>query len=443
MSASDDITASKILSETSSFDPNISFGNQPSDRIKFPDGTTETSAMRFIKNVYQNGLALTKNDSEKKAFEQAFLGVQKDGKFTGSNYKDIDSNPNREYMFNLAKKFAGSKQMVDRLRNSKTIDGKPLFPQFTSTKDIPNRWVIKSGSQKDYSVPVTKSTTLKMSNLDIYRTAIEKVNSVYASQGKAPPLSMSLALNAVGFSTLGTTVYDPLSGATGVYVGDASKGTGMIVPESAVKDFITKGANLGSGNAETSAQMNKQSVANFLKLNYSTPVDIGHGKSIVYRKTINEFAGGIHEKSTDDMQSAVTAVQRINKIADKMTEMTKNSNLFEKMLPEWNREYASLNLNAQTMRSWFIAKGQETDKDNERLQDILAWQDAYLKTNPKLALKLIENFRSIVEDSVLSNLQGKGFEVVGGKAGSPVAYKDFIDRLESEARKNGYSPKKS
>lgn len=434
LEAQDFITTARLLSGVKSFDPSQPIGNQPSDRITFPDGRTETAPMRFIRRTYESALASASNPDTIKSM---FLGIRDEkGKTTKGNYKDLDSVPDRQRLFETAKKVANTNQVIGSLKNAKDSKGNALFTDYVRENDLPEKWVIKSGTRKDYQVPVKKSEVVTMSDVDVQRERIDRINSIYTRQGKKIPLNIQEALAVVGLANVGTRVYSPVTGQSATLVGDVK--TGILVPDSQMGAFMNKGANLGPTKELTTAGMNYKSVNNYLTVNFSKPVSVGNGKAIFFKGNVENFAGGISEKTTTELNESVTAVQRINSIADEMKAMTLNANWFEKHLPAWENKYESLNLNAQTMRSWFIAKGQETDKDNTRLEKILAWQGEYLKLNPKLAVELIENFRGIVEGSVLGNLQRSGFTVTGLKQGGPSDFKSMVDAMEARAIKAGY-----
>lgn len=134
----------------------------------------------------------------------------------------------------------------------------------------------------------------------------------------------------------------------------------------------------------------------------------------------------------------------INDIANRMIEMTK-APLTDKVLPEWRKEFANLNLRAQTFRKHFIASGQETDKDNARLLDLLADADLWNTLHPDTHRKIIENFRTIINNKVVGTATQAGFTVKlknqkPEKGMSPEETRKFLANLKTKDGKKFEAP---
>ena len=134
----------------------------------------------------------------------------------------------------------------------------------------------------------------------------------------------------------------------------------------------------------------------------------------------------------------------INDIANRMIEMTK-APITDKVLPEWRKEFSNLNLRAQTFRKHFIASGQETDKDNARLLDLLADADLWNTLHPDTHRKIIENFRTIINNKVIGTATQAGFTIKlknqkPEKGMSPEETKKFLANLKTKDNKKFEAP---
>ena len=132
------------------------------------------------------------------------------------------------------------------------------------------------------------------------------------------------------------------------------------------------------------------------------------------------------------LKEATYAVEQINPIADRMIEMT-NDSLAKKLIdPNWSKEYENLNLIVQTHRKAFIASGQETDKDNERLRTITGDQGFWLKLNPDTAKKVIEAMRTLINARFKSQIESGGGKVTSGSTQTQAQAQAYLDSIIKE-----------
>lgn len=110
-------------------------------------------------------------------------------------------------------------------------------------------------------------------------------------------------------------------------------------------------------------------------------------------------------------QEGIPVVVDINRIGNEMIKMIKETPTGFKFMPKYQTEYGNLSLQAQTYRKFFIASGQETDKDNARLTSMVT--DASFMSNvlPETMVKIVEAMKRVVALKVLGNGSGIGITV--------------------------------
>ena len=110
-------------------------------------------------------------------------------------------------------------------------------------------------------------------------------------------------------------------------------------------------------------------------------------------------------------QEGIPVVVDINRIGNEMIKMIKETPTGFKFMPKYQTEYGNLSLQAQTYRKFFIASGQETDKDNARLTSMVT--DASFMSNvlPETMVKIVNAMKRVVALKVLGNGSGIGITV--------------------------------
>jgi len=113
----------------------------------------------------------------------------------------------------------------------------------------------------------------------------------------------------------------------------------------------------------------------------------------------------------NNFQEGIPVVVDINRIGSEMIKMIKETPTGFKFMPKYQKDYENLSLQAQTYRKFFIASGQETDKDNARLTAMVT--DASFMSNvlPETMVKIVEAMKRVVALKVLGNGSGIGITV--------------------------------
>lgn len=142
------------------------------------------------------------------------------------------------------------------------------------------------------------------------------------------------------------------------------------------------------------------------------------------------------QKVRDEIDSSLKSLSFIDEIADKMSALTDKSFAEKLASPNWDIEYQQVQRFAETFRKTFMAPGPETEPDARRLAQVVAEQGVWLKANPKLAHKVIENFRNLVAGKVTSDLSNKNLAVSTTKKIGSID-KTQVAEIIAQARKSG------
>lgn len=179
------------------------------------------------------------------------------------------------------------------------------------------------------------------------------------------------------------------------------------VPASLASTFGSEGPPAGKEAPIDEVQAN-----NWLG-QFDKPVKVGN-EIWQFKGGIRQWRGNFQHTFKNVLESGMQDMARINDIADKMIVMQQTGGRLEKALsPTWQKDYDSLNRQAQTYRRYFIATGQETEPDNARLADILADRELFDSLDPARKIRVIEAFREIVASKVRGAFQSGGGIVKG------------------------------
>lgn len=399
----------KVFAKDAKFDSLAPFTQQSGVRSKDEDGVERTDAGRFIEGMYKASL---RSGVDPEKAKRAFFANKETGGFNAS------ININSE-TYALAQKLAGKESIQAALKSQ----GIPLTPPVA--KDL-KKFVLKNESTYDLTKKISVDIDLKQN--EIFDEKYNRVAESLAQRGKSIPFSRDqldtlLGINSIPHLTLpnGQKVYT--IGKKTYFENQLN----ALSEGQSVDDEIPDDMTIGHAKLITFNQWIKQ----FNKL-----TDIGGGFKIQFKGDWRSFRGDI-EKDKPEIEDAIKDLSKINRVADGMIKLTGDSFAKKLLSPAWDSEYTTLQLTAQTMRKYFISKGQETDKDNDRLSRIVAEQGVWLKANPELAKKIIENFRLIVNEQTKSTLERAGFSIDGGEKVDRTALSKLLDEAESK-----FSPKK-
>jgi hypothetical protein len=203
------------------------------------------------------------------------------------------------------------------------------------------------------------------------------------------------------------------------------------------KDWVpaTSLVGLGErGTPDTEAGLNIASADRWLR-NFNKPQQFGN-ITVQFVGGINNFAG----KWSEDypiLKQGFTDVEQTGKIANEMRQYVNKGLLSKVMDVEARNRFDSLVMRATTYRRYFIAGGQETEPDAQRLFDIVGAMNTSRMVFKDAHLKAIDAFESILRDKVVGQARQNGFRVAVNKAGEKIDLKKIIADVEAENKKQG------
>lgn len=401
----------RAYTRDANFDATQPLEKQSGQRSKDEDGVERTDPQRFIEGMYKASLrAGVDPDAAKRLFFS--------NKETGGFNTSINVN---EETWAAAQKLA-TKPSIQRVLKNEGVNLTPVTPNV-------NKFVLASSTVGSYTNEKKVTTEINLNERELWDAKYEAMAEKWRAAGKMVPFSRNQLDTLIGDKSVPSMT---LPNGQRVYVFGNKPYT------EAQLNALSQGVDVdGSIPAdETMAHAKLVMFDNWLR-GYNKPTDIGAGVKIQFKGGYRQFRGDM-EKDKELISQAMIDIPKITRVADGMLKLTADSFAKKLLSPQWNAEYENLRLTAETMRTYFIAKGQETDKDNARLAAIVADQGLWLKANPELAKKIIENFKSIVIEGSARRLADAGFSVSAPKSDiDRTALRKLLDEAESK-----FAPKK-
>jgi hypothetical protein len=203
------------------------------------------------------------------------------------------------------------------------------------------------------------------------------------------------------------------------------------------KDWVSSTSLVGlgeSGTPTTEAGLNIASADKWLR-NFNKPQTFGN-VTVQFVGGINNFAG----KWSDDyplLKQGFTDVEQTGKLANEMRQYVGKGLLSKVMDVEARQRFDSLVMRATTYRRYFIAGGQETEPDAQRLFDIVGAMNTSRMVFKDSHLAAINAFESILRDKVVGQARQNGFRVAVNKSGEKFDLKKIIKDVEADNAKQG------
>jgi hypothetical protein len=187
-----------------------------------------------------------------------------------------------------------------------------------------------------------------------------------------------------------------------------------------------------SGLPETKAQLDIQSADNWLR-QYERPTDIGP-MTIQFAGGINAFRGD-WDKDYPVLKKGFEDVRLAANIASKMREFARKGVLEKGLSPQEREEFNQLVMRATTFRKHFLAGGQETEPDAQRLfEQIGALTNITRLFSSESHLKAIDAFEATIRDQVVANSRSANFRVAVKGSGTKYDLKKVIKELEDDLK---------
>lgn len=203
------------------------------------------------------------------------------------------------------------------------------------------------------------------------------------------------------------------------------------------KEWVPATSLVGLGEPsmpKTEAELNIASADKWLK-GFNKPQQFGN-IAVQFVGGINNFAG----KWSEDyplLRQGFEDVKQTGQIANEMRKYVNKGLLSKVMDVEARNRFDSLVMRATTYRKYFIAGGQETEPDAQRLFDIVGAMSTSRMVFKEAHLAAINAFESILRDKVVGQARQNGFRVSVNQGGQKFDLKKIIADVEAENAKQG------
>lgn len=379
-------TIARNLSGDAKFDPTLPAIKNPS-----------TNKKQFVKGVYEQLVA--NFPEQREVIDHQFKW---NAQAKGEN-KDVELDTAR---YDLAVKYSNTKQFQDAV--SKSLGLKPEAPApYVMTPPTGVRIV----SEVQTKVGTSKEVVAYKTDQRMVDEAYDSAFKQFKTRNQPFPMTRDDAYKIFGLfggmkrwvTESGKVMYTNEKGETKSQ--DELEGMGL------------------TRTPTTEAGMKREAANNWMRPYVGEGVE--YGGYVVRAKTKNKQDPMSEspiinaEKAQETLTQLTVDIGKADKYIDKMVALWKEKKWYEN-LPligaAWETEYTTYQRGLETFRKSFIAPGTETEKDAERLGDMMAqptfWRN--LQDVDK-TIETLELTRSLIADSAKAKADAIGFEVVPKK----------------------------
>jgi len=413
------------LSGDPEFNPNLSAVDNPS-----------TKKREFVRAVYEQ--LLKQYPSQSKVIEHKFKWNEE---AKGLN-KDVEVN---QKTYDTALQFFKTNDFQSKVGKALGIKVKPTAPTV-----LPNE--VEIISEEKVGMGITREVSRSKNSKERADEAYDLAKAKFDEMGAPFPLNRDDAYK----------IFNIYGGWTEITLPDGSKaitnGKEMIP--------LNRGGSIApTATKKTEAEMKAQAANNFLR-NYQQPTKTTEGKTVAGRRVgnyiisvnatstedpLSEMALINPEKAQADITESEQALYRSDTYIDKMKAMWGDAKFYQAFTSiggsDWKQQYTTLQRGLETFRKAFIAPGTETERDADRLADLMA-EPTFMNLlfrDPKVMQDTLELTRGILHFSAKTKLEGYNFSIQRAD-GKPMFdnQEQITSAVEELVKKYGakYEPKK-
>lgn len=291
--------------------------------------------------------------------------------------------------FALAKKFASKPQMVDEVKKQ----GINVVPE-----NIAFDKLYVTSVQSEKQIVKEEKTEVPLDDLAVFKA---RYDALQAKSNKRLPFS---------FEQLVDTLPSRFVRVSQVRMGD---GTVQRVIRNGTQIAPVSSLRQSADAATTQAQFDRQSQDLWVR-RFNKPVKVGP-LTIQSKGGAESFAG---DWKTDYplLTKGLEDISQISSIANEMRKFVNKGPLQKVLDAQGMKRFEDLVARAKTFRTNFIATGQETEADNERLTNIVGGFDVKRLAFKDVHMQAIDAFEQIVRDKVTARFRNANFLVDVGQA---------------------------
>lgn len=356
-------------------------GGNPTFSLKddFPTAVQKGYAEQFIRTSFKQANALSVKLYGK---ELQGLGVYFPEGIDGRMVNGTGA-------FALAKKFASKPQMVDEVKKQ----GINVVPENIAFDKL---YVKAIESEKQ--IVREEKTEVPLDDLALFKA---RYDALQAKSNKRLPFS---------FEQLVDTLPSRFIRVSQVRMGD---GTVQRVIRNGTQIAPVSSLRQSADAATTQAQFDRQSQDLWVR-RFNKPIKVGP-LTIQSKGGAETFAG---DWKTDYplLTKGMEDISQISSIANEMRKFVNKGPLQKVLDAQGMKRFEDLVARAKTFRTNFIATGQETEADNERLTNIVGGFDVKRLAFKDVHMQAIDAFEQIVRDKVTARFRNANFLVDVGQA---------------------------
>ena len=297
---------------------------------------------------------------------------------------------------------------------------------------------------------ITKTTEINQK--DVWRAKFAKVKSEFDAAKKPFYLTERDMFKAIG--VFGN--YTPVKMPNGTEMWEAPDGK-LITEE----EFLRLGSRQSTKEPTTEWEAKRMIHNNFLQ-EYLPQVkkdtngkvvgieggkDLGNGYNMYFvgnKKTpidpampVNSATSTNFEKTVETVAQLETDVLKSDKFVDNMLELWDKAGPLDASVliwfgGRWGKQYTANQRGLETFRKYFLAPGTETEKDADRLADLMAQPSFAGWRNKDVMKETLEIARSLIVEGMRIEAETKGFVLT--KDGQPIRSMSPEERTAARAR---------
>ncbi len=368
--------------------------------------TKSTLNNKFIESVYNE---LIRMYPDKKALIDAEF---KGNTVTGGTNKDTQNRVNPAEQYAIAKKWFDSPTIQSAL--AKKYGAVPVASPVSKVKIL---------YTNPYNDTVQKSETYQLSEQAVWDAKIDSVKESFAKAGKPFTLDNRDVYKAVNLYG----GYMPVTMPNGVQGFVSPKGEFMSmsqfaelgVPSSLPKTEWESKRNIHNRFLQDYAAVVVKDANGKISIKGGQTTDTGYTIGFLTRdpkNPINDARATDFGKTEETIAQLKKDLNKADVFVDRMMEMWDKGNFIDIVVGawtggQWNKEYTANQRGLETFRKYFIAPGTETEKDAQRLADLMAEPSFQGWRNKDVSMKVLELARSLVLDGIRIEAESKGFFV--------------------------------
>ena len=295
-----------------------------------------------------------------------------------------------------------------------------------------------------YNDSVQKSETFQLNEQQVWDAKIESVRDSFAKAGKPFTLDNRDVYKAVNLygGFMPTTMPNGVQGFVspkGEFM-SMSQFAELGVPSSLPKTEWEQKRNIHNRFLQDYAAVVVKDADGKVSVKGGQTTDTGYTIGFLTRdpkNPINDARATDFGKTEETISQLKKDLNKADVFVDRMMAMWDDGDFIDIVVQNWtggawNKEYTANQRGLETFRKYFIAPGTETEKDAERLADLMSTPSFVGYRNKEVSKQVLELARSLVLDGIRIEAESKGF-FVNAPAGKGIPETNPMTKEQKQA----------